>query len=176
MTNEELFEIAREKIRYIKPDPGYSTDDILQEFYLTILENPPKDIRNPRSYVYQILHNLMIRAQKEVKGNKFEHKHTSLSEDFTPGAGLHMTKHDLNFLKTDESIDYEKLLIHLDSVNTKLEGMEGKLKYSEILRLRLDGYTVKEIAEEYNMQPKQINNILTRIQHAANEFWEENNT
>lgn len=129
------------------------TDDFVQEAFLHLLRSgDPERLSHPRSYLYQIVSNLIVDSQR-----KGRHREQRLVEDV-----------DVDNLPLERS-DHRQAadaMMRASFVQIKLREMPEKCRAVYLMH-QIEGKTCSEIAEQLDISPRTVNRMMNRV---ASEF------
>ena len=149
--------------RYLGRQNLHAIDDVIQEVYIrtykALVKNKLKDYSKLRSYLYTIAKNESLRIneklQKEViKRNKF----------------IQGFRQNLTMLNNKEIIDFKKFQLNVIDAKDREEKKEQILQvlktlpkhYSNVVELKLEGATNKEIMEKLDIKEGTIKSRMSR--------------
>jgi RNA polymerase sigma factor (sigma-70 family) len=161
----------------------YDVDDLVQEAMLTIVEAYPRaelkaaknDLPDPEAYFgvlvwgatknYYVRNGFMVSA---VNSAVYKQNEEMFKRCFAHGGSIEAIP---------EAASASGLMVsdHADEINLRMDIAHFCEKYDRngVLLLRMQGYTIKEIAEETGITYKQVSKMHVSLKRQLKEFLEQ---
>lgn len=160
--------------KYAKVYTNYGIDinDFILEGYIG-LDKSISRYKDYDEYKFQGLVSTCINRQMQNLVKQAKLKRNQVLNNSLYYETMHRNQ-DLDYLEIKEDkngINPEKILIEMESTNDLYDKLSTELKglELEVFKLKVKGYTNKEVAEKLNKSIKAVNNAIARIKKKYNK-------
>lgn len=163
-----IISLSKDMIKYAKNN-GIDINDMIQEGMIGLSNaiNTFKDSKETLFYTYAKTCIKRKMIDLLISTNRLKNKALNSSISFNLD-----DEKDLFYLAKDETTNPESILLKTESeeeikkfANKELSSIE-----LEVFKLKINGYSYKEIAEILDMNPKKVDNTLQRIKNKLKQF------